>query len=134
MFLPASVLIPVFPPTAASTMPSSVVGTWTTRTPRIQVGRREAGDVGDGAAAETDHHIGSIQSDPAEDVPAEPKYGKGFRVLAVRHLDHRHVGSGVDDRFPEPICGVAATSAGGSAPPAPHRRPRPPVRTPAGAQ
>jgi len=36
-FLPASVLIPVLPPTAASTMASSVVGTWITRTPRIQV-------------------------------------------------------------------------------------------------
>jgi hypothetical protein len=36
-FLPASVLIPVFPPTAASTMPSSVVGTLTRRTPRIQL-------------------------------------------------------------------------------------------------
>ena len=29
--------MPVLPPTAASTMPSSVVGTWTTRTPRSQV-------------------------------------------------------------------------------------------------
>jgi hypothetical protein len=36
-FLPAAVLIPVFPPTAASTMASRVVGTCTTRTPRIQV-------------------------------------------------------------------------------------------------
>ena len=36
-FLPAAVLTPVFPPTAASTIASSVVGTWTTRTPRIQV-------------------------------------------------------------------------------------------------
>ena len=37
MFFPASVLIPVLPPTAASTMPSNVVGTWMTRTPRSQV-------------------------------------------------------------------------------------------------
>ena len=37
MFFPASVLMPVLPPTAASTMPSNVVGTWTTLTPRIQV-------------------------------------------------------------------------------------------------
>ncbi len=36
-FLPSAVLIPVFPPTAASTMASSVVGTCTTRTPRSQV-------------------------------------------------------------------------------------------------
>ena len=36
-FLPSGVLIPVFPPTAASTIASSVVGTWTTRTPRSQV-------------------------------------------------------------------------------------------------
>ncbi len=35
-FLPSSVLSPVLPPTAASTMPSSVVGTCTTRTPRSQ--------------------------------------------------------------------------------------------------
>ena len=36
-FLPASVLMPVLPPTAASTMPSSVVGTCTMSTPRSQV-------------------------------------------------------------------------------------------------
>src|SRR5688500_11549652 len=36
-FLPAAVLMPVLPPTAASTIPSSVVGTCTTRTPRSQV-------------------------------------------------------------------------------------------------
>ena len=36
-FLPSAVLIPVFPPTAASTIASSVVGTWTTRTPRSHV-------------------------------------------------------------------------------------------------
>ena len=36
-FLPASVLMPVFPPTAASTIPSNVVGTCTMSTPRSQV-------------------------------------------------------------------------------------------------
>ena len=36
-FLPASVLMPVLPPTAASTIASSVVGMCTTRTPRIHV-------------------------------------------------------------------------------------------------
>ena len=36
-FLPAAVLIPVFPPTAASTMASRVVGTCTIGTPRSQV-------------------------------------------------------------------------------------------------
>ena len=36
-FFPSSVLIPVLPPTAASTIASSVVGTWTTLTPRSQV-------------------------------------------------------------------------------------------------
>ena len=36
-FLPAAVLIPVLPPTAASTIASSVVGTCTTGTPRIHV-------------------------------------------------------------------------------------------------
>ena len=36
-FLPSFVLMPVLPPTAASTMPSTVVGTCTTRTPRSQV-------------------------------------------------------------------------------------------------
>jgi hypothetical protein len=36
-FLPAAVLMPVFPPTAASTMPSTLVGTWTIRMPRVQV-------------------------------------------------------------------------------------------------
>ena len=35
-FLPRSVLMPVLPPTAASTMPASVVGSCTTRTPRSQ--------------------------------------------------------------------------------------------------
>jgi hypothetical protein len=36
-FLPSAVLMPVFPPTAASTMPSTVVGTCTMSTPRNQV-------------------------------------------------------------------------------------------------
>ncbi len=36
-FLPSGVLIPVLPPTAASTIASRVVGTWTTLTPRSQV-------------------------------------------------------------------------------------------------
>jgi hypothetical protein len=36
-FFPASVLIPVLPPTAASTIASRVVGTCSTRTPRSQV-------------------------------------------------------------------------------------------------
>ncbi len=36
-FLPSAVLMPVLPPTAASTMPSTVVGTCTTATPRSQV-------------------------------------------------------------------------------------------------
>ena len=36
-FLPAPVLMPVLPPTAASTMASRVVGTCTTLTPRSQV-------------------------------------------------------------------------------------------------
>src|SRR6266567_4426646 len=35
-FLPAAVLTPVLPPTAASTMPSRLVGSCTTRTPRSQ--------------------------------------------------------------------------------------------------
>src|ERR1035437_3511457 len=36
-FLPCAVLMPVLPPTAASTMARSVVGTWTTVTPRSHV-------------------------------------------------------------------------------------------------
>src|SRR6185503_19760147 len=40
-FLPSAVLMPVLPPTAASTMPSRVVGTWTTLTPRSQVAARK---------------------------------------------------------------------------------------------
>ena len=36
-FLPSAVLMPVLPPTAASTMPRSVVGICTTGTPRSQV-------------------------------------------------------------------------------------------------
>ncbi len=36
-FLPVARLIPVLPPTAASTMPSTVVGTVTRRTPRSQL-------------------------------------------------------------------------------------------------
>ncbi len=37
MFLPSAMLMPVLPPTAASTMPSSVVGIEIQRTPRSQV-------------------------------------------------------------------------------------------------
>ncbi len=35
--MPSAVLMPVLPPTAASTMPSTVVGTAIQRTPRSQV-------------------------------------------------------------------------------------------------
>ncbi len=70
-FLPSAVLMPVLPPTAASTMPSTVVGTLTNRTPRNQLAATKPGEVGRGAAAEADDDVGAGEAELAEDLPAE---------------------------------------------------------------
>ena len=82
-FLPSGRLTPVLPPIAASTMPSSVVATWTTGTPRCHVAaanpatsvtmppptadRRRRG--GSGRCGRTPRHSGSIV---ASDLCASP--------------------------------------------------------------
>ena len=58
-FLPAAVLIPVLPPTAASTIASSVVGTCTTRHAAQPGGGDEAAEVRGRSAAEGDHRVGA---------------------------------------------------------------------------
>ena len=58
-FFPSVVLIPVLPPTAASTIPSSVVGTLT-RAHAAQPGcRDEAGQVGGRSPADPEHGVGA---------------------------------------------------------------------------
>ena len=69
-FLPAAVLMPVLPPTAASTIASSVVGHVHDPHP-AQPGRgHEAAEVGGRAAAERDHRVGAGEPGLAERVPA----------------------------------------------------------------
>ena len=68
-FLPSRVLMPVLPPTAASTIASRVVGTWTTGTPRSQLAAREAAEVGDGANAHGHDRVGAGEAVAAELAP-----------------------------------------------------------------
>ena len=57
---------PVLPPMAASTIPTNVVATCTTATPRCHVCCGEPGDIGDHAAADTDHHVVSGEPESGE--------------------------------------------------------------------
>ena len=86
-FLPAAVLIPVLPPTAASTMASSVVGTCTTRTPRIQVAATKPARSVAAPPPEGDDHVAAGEPDLAADLPAEPGDGERLALLGVGHLD-----------------------------------------------
>ena len=85
-FLPSAVLMPVLPPTAASTMPSSVVGTWTTRTPAQPRRRDEAGEVGDRAAADPDDGIGAGEAGAAELRPERRRDLGRLGRLGIGHL------------------------------------------------
>ena len=79
-FLPSGRLTPVLPPMAASTWPSRVVGTCTTRDAPVVDGCGEAGHVGDHPPAERDHHVGPGQAPPGE---AAAERLDGLEVLGL---------------------------------------------------
>ncbi len=88
-FLPSAVLMPVLPPTAASTMPSTVVGTCTT-VDAAQPGRGdEAGEVGGRAAAEAHDDVGAREVRLAQHLPAERGDLGALGALGVGHLGGR---------------------------------------------
>ena len=64
-------------------------------------GGREAGDIGDGTAAESDHHVPPVETDLPEHVPAEAEHGEVLGVLGVRHLQQVCVDTGVGERVPD---------------------------------
>ena len=85
-FLPAAVLIPVLPPTAASTIASSVVGTCTTRTPRIQVAATNpARSVTAPPPSETTTSLRVSPTRP-QTSQQKPATAQGLAVLGVGHL------------------------------------------------
>jgi len=75
--------MPVFPPSDASTMASSVVGAQSQGAPAHEQGRREAGDVADRAAADAEH--AAVTAEPDGDRPAQD----GF---TLRHRFERSPG------------------------------------------
>ena len=78
--------IPVLPPIAASTWPTSVVGTATHGTPRRYVGRDEPREVGRTAAAESDDRAAAIEPQLA---PQPLGDRTALRRLSRRQLVHR---------------------------------------------
>ena len=85
-FLPSAVLMPVLPPTAASTIASSVVGTCTTSHP-AQPGRGdEPGEVGGRPPPTLDHGVGAGEAGLPEDAPEERGDLSGLGLLGVGHL------------------------------------------------
>ena len=102
-FLPSGVLIPVFPPTAASTIASSVVGTWTTRTPRSHVAATKPGEVGDGAAPDADDRIGPGEPGLAERAPELGGDGGALGLLRVRNHGEVRVEAGLAGGVGDPL-------------------------------
>ena len=106
-FLPSVVLMPVLPPTAASTMPSSVVGTCTTLDP-AQPGRgHEAGQVGDRSPADPDHGVGAREPRLAEDLPAERRDLRVLGLLAVGDLGGDGLVADRGQVLPDRVAGAA---------------------------
>ena len=121
-FLPASVLIPVLPPTAASTMASSVVGTCTTSTPRIQVAAAKPGEVGGRSAAEADDGVAAAEADAAQHLPAEADDRQLLAVLGVGDLDAMRVDALVRQVLPNGLGGLGPAPADAGSPPCGGRR------------
>ena len=93
-----SVLIPVFPPTAASTIPSKVVGMCTTRTPRSQVAASESGDVGRRAPADRHHCVVAGHALPAHRCHSRSDDVERLGSLAGRQNVHARLDAGREVR------------------------------------
>ena len=89
-FLPAAVSIAVLPPTAASTMPSRVVGQVHHPDAAQPGGGDPAGEVGGGAAAEADDRVGPGEAGGAERLPAVAGDRERLGRLAVRDRQRQH--------------------------------------------
>ncbi len=61
----------------------------------------EAGEVGDGAAAQAHHDASAVETDAAQDLPAEVRHGQRLAVLGVRDLDPVGVESGCGQLLPD---------------------------------
>ncbi len=92
----AATSIAVFPPIAASTCPTSVVGPAIHPIPASERGGREADDVGDGPAADGEHAIAALEARFCEGAP-EPLEAGG-RLLALASLEHEIGGDVVGNR------------------------------------
>lgn len=90
-FLPSAVLMPVLPPTAASTIASRVVGTCTTLMPRSHVAATKPGEVRRRAAADRHDRVGPREVRLPEDLPAERRHLGGLLLLRVRQLDRERL-------------------------------------------
>ena len=103
-FLPAPVLMPVLPPTAASTIASRVVGTCTTRTPRSQVAATKPPRSVVAATADRDDGVGPGEARLAERLPAVGGDRRGLGPLALGQAEGEDVvvlDERVDDRVGE---------------------------------
>ena len=90
-FLPAAMLTPVLPPTAASTMPSSEVETGTQRTPRSQLAAtKPARSVTAPPPTPTTTSV-RVKPAAAQLVPAARGDLDGLARLGVRHLDEQRL-------------------------------------------
>ena len=100
-FLPAPVLMPVLPPTAASTIASRVVG-HVHDADAAQPGRRdEAAQVGGRSPADRHDRVGPGEAGLAERLPAVGGHRRGLRALALGQAEGQDVvvlDEGVDDR------------------------------------
>ena len=79
--------MPVLPPTAASTMPSSVVGQVHDAHAAQPGGGDEAGQVGGRPPADRHHGVVAGRADLAEHVPQVRRDLQVLALLAVGHLD-----------------------------------------------
>ena len=86
-FLPSVVFMPVLPPTAASTIASSVVGQVHDLDAAQPGGGDEAAHVGGRAAADGDDGVAAGEAGLAEHLPAERRDRGELGLLAVRDLD-----------------------------------------------
>ena len=112
-FLPSAVLMPVLPPTAASTMPSRVVGTWTTRTPRSQVAATKPARSVVAPPPTPDDRVAAGEAGLAQRRPAARGDLGGLGVLAVRHLEQRRPRSPAARSSSRAPLGARGRSAGG---------------------
>ena len=102
-FLPSAVLMPVFPPTAASTMPEHG-GRHVDQGHPAQPGRGdEPGQVGGRAAADPDHGVGSGEAGLTEHRPAAGGHVGRLGRLAIGNVDPHRLKPGLGQPADHPL-------------------------------